>query len=185
VTGSRSAQSGEPTCGKLVTGGVASYPCSLPAGHQLPAEDPEPCRAVEVPASVRAHAAWRAHQDQPRGTSAEPQCPQCGVSTFHAEGTSVVCPEGHEIGKLLSGPVVIPPPAASFPDGVSSAEDVLAALTRVREILLVLSRRDVMVDHVEEVLRETPGLEVLEASDLRLASERAVDAVLSRVPKRQ
>ncbi len=53
-----------PKCGGMVEKGHVGYPCSLPQGHMaIPADDGEPCYAVEVPRSLRAWQAWRARQD--------------------------------------------------------------------------------------------------------------------------
>ncbi len=55
-----------PACDALVEGGVASFHCALPAGHELaPPEDPEPCVAREVPGSLRLWRAWQERRDHP------------------------------------------------------------------------------------------------------------------------
>lgn len=52
-------------CGSMVEKGHVGYPCSRPQGHtSVPSHDPEPCYAVEVPASLRRWQAWSIRQEQ-------------------------------------------------------------------------------------------------------------------------
>lgn len=53
-------------CGAMVEKGHIGYPCSRPLGHTaIPAGDPEPCYAVEVPSSLGRWQAWDERQQFP------------------------------------------------------------------------------------------------------------------------
>jgi hypothetical protein len=86
-------------CRKMVSGGMMSYPCSLPLGHDT-GDDPEPCYAVESDRSVRA---WRAWEVRQRTNAAEPR--PVDPNTYIP---CMVCPDGQmqvhtETGEALCG----------------------------------------------------------------------------------
>ena len=61
-----------PRCNALVEKGHIGYPCSRPQGHTAsPADDPEPCYAVEVPSSLRRWQAWHERQQHPVTTTGD------------------------------------------------------------------------------------------------------------------
>lgn len=111
------------TCDTLVEGSTASYPCALPAGHgQTPPGDPEPCKAIEVPRSVRKWEAWRQRNEgqgnapvtvNPRVGASMGQCGRC-QSPLRINGADVVCDAGHLIGAIVGSPrEVHPEPSTS------------------------------------------------------------------------
>lgn len=76
-----------PNCNQMVAGGgVMSYRCTLPQSHHKhgPADDREPCFAVESGPATRAWQAWRERQDARDDKEAASQkqstidCPSCG-----------------------------------------------------------------------------------------------------------
>lgn len=56
-------------CGAMVEKGHVGYQCTRPQGHSsAPPDDPEPCYAVEVPASLFRWQAWNERQQNPMMT---------------------------------------------------------------------------------------------------------------------
>src|SRR6059058_5040644 len=63
-------------CGRMIEkpGSHLGYPCTLPQGHDgVPADDPEPHYAVEVPKAVNEWQDWKRRQDAKRMANATPE----------------------------------------------------------------------------------------------------------------
>jgi len=96
-------------CGRPISGpGVMSFHCTLSQGHRgTPAEDPEPCYAVEIDRSVRAWQAWRGRQDHQGRASRgydgtrHPGCPGAGVLRVDLATGQVTCTGCDVAGRVV------------------------------------------------------------------------------------
>lgn len=167
-------------CGQMLGGGIMSYRCYLPMGHdEKPADDPEPCYAAEARGSVVLWEAWYERQqakaaqaESPAEVEPDPDqivCPDCGEGIVTIDETrgvgvcdtcSAVLPMAIEPGgkptKTREGDQ--PLPVANEHRDIQSRviEDIAArrevGISRYGTALQPHNGRDAMLDLYEELL---------------------------------